>query len=73
MGKNTRPDSILALDRNGELIGVGWFMYVMDEHREMNCDMDFGDYPMDTQTCYFRILSGMYDQDKLVRSFSIDK
>ena len=41
MGKSTRPGSTLALDRNGDLIGAGKFLYMMDEHREMNCDMDF--------------------------------
>ena len=67
MGKSTRPGSTLALDRNGDLIGAGKFLYMMDEHREINCDMDFAQYPMDTQVCYFRIQSGMYAQDKLVR------
>ena len=65
MAKNIRPGSVLVLDRKW-----GSFTYILDEHRQINCNMNFGHYPMDNQVCYFRILSAIYDQDKLV-SFPI--
>ena len=67
MAKNIRPGSVMVLDRNGSTTGVaGTFMYLLDEHRQINCNMDFADYPMDTHVCYFRILSAVYNQNKMV-------
>ena len=62
MGNKMRPGSAIWLNRT-----TGQFQYWMDEHREMNCNMDFERYPMDEQICYFKVLSGSYGLPKLVR------
>ena len=45
----------------------GTFTYFIEEHLEINCNMNFKNYPMDEQICYFRMLSPKYKHDKLVR------
>ena len=63
MGNKMRPGSAIWLNRT-----TGHFRYWMDEHREMNCNMDFERYPMDEQICYFKIVSGSYGLPNLVRA-----
>ena len=66
MGIN-RPGSILVLDSYGDITGAGGtFIYLMDEHREINCNMNFENYPMDEQVCSFKIFSAIYTLDELV-------
>ena len=63
-----KTGSMLLLDSAGFLTGEGgYFIYVMEEHREINCGMNFETYPMDHQVCYFKIASGMHDQEELVK------
>ena len=70
VGNAMRPGSTLVLDRNGNMTGTGGtFMYFMEEHMEINCNMNFTNYPMDEQICYFRFLSALYKKDQLVSSF----
>ncbi len=45
---------------------TGVFSYLSEEHREITCDMNFENYPMDTQTCYFKIFTGSYLSNYLV-------
>ena len=67
MGKAMRPVSRLVLDRNGNMGGKGGtFVYFMEEHLDIKCNMKFDDYPMDEHVCYFRIFSPTYKQDELV-------
>ena len=56
-----RPGSVLALNST-----AGQFTYLIDEHREINCNMKFENYPLDEQICYFKIFSGMYPLTELV-------
>ena len=68
--KTMRP--ILVLDRSGNISGAGGtFIYLIDEYREINCNMKFEDYPMDDHVCHFRIFSAMYYLNKLVSVFLI--
>ena len=64
-GLSTRPNSMMLLDRNGDFLPRGLFLYALKEHMEIMCNMDFGNYPMDSQTCNFRFTSGLYDKEKL--------
>ena len=67
IGTAMRPGSALVLDKYGKM---GWyggtFAYFMEKHLEINCNMNFENYPMDEQICYFRMLSPMYKHEQLV-------
>ena len=68
MGTALRPGSSLVMYRNSNKGGKGGtFGYYMEENLEMNCKMNFENYPMDQQTCYFKMLSPMYKHSQLVR------
>ena len=59
-----KPGGVIALNTT-----TGLFTYLIDEHREINCNMKFENYPLDEQVCYFKIFSGMYPLNKLVHIF----